>query len=195
MAENRQRGKKHLARFPVAVLKLKVNELLHDYSYACLLNGIPVASFNPDAHWFLRWQNEYGLSMRTANRKYEIPRCVVKERVQLHWVVLFRMRLFIHLAFGYDPLILNFDQSPFHHNEVGSQNKQTLAVKGSVVPIVEGNSDVKSRWTANLVTQSRFSCGGFGESPQSRWPTAECMFKAERGGTVDARLQAHLRNR
>ena len=130
-----------------------------------------------------------------ANRKFAVPRFVVKERVQLHWVVLFRMRLFMHLAFGYDPLILNFDQSPFHHNEVGSQNKQTLAVTGSVVPIVEGNNDVKSRWTANLVTQSRFSCGGFGEYPQSRWPAAECMFKAERDGSVDARLQAHLRNR
>jgi len=102
-------------------------------------------------------------------------------------------------VFGYDPLILNFDQSPFHHNETGSQNKPTLAVRGSTVPVVEGNSDVKSRWTANLTTQSRFtdSSGDPMPCPSSGgpMPAAECMFKAEKDGVVDARLQAFLRSR
>ena len=90
--------------------------------------------------WCRRWEEDYGLSMRMANRKYAVPRHVVKERLEIFWVVLFRIRQCIMLAFGYDPLILNFDQSPFHHNETGSQNRPTLGVRGSAVPVVEGNS-------------------------------------------------------
>lgn len=157
IAENRSRGrKKALARFPRSVLLLKLNQLLEEHAHACLLNGKPVQSFTPNSHWWRRWEDEYGLSMRAANRKYQVPRHVLKERLEIFWVNLFRLRLFIRLQFGYDPLLLNFDQSPFHHNETGAQNKATLGVRGSVVPVVEGNSDIRSRWTANLTTVSRF---------------------------------------
>ena len=128
--------------------------------------------------------------MRKANRKYQVPRKVLKERLEFFWVNLFRIRLFIQTVFGYDPLILNFDQSPFHHNETGSQNKPTLGARGGIVPVVEGNSDVKSRWTANLTTWSRFTAIADGEMPAS-----ECMFKAEPDGLVNERLQAFLRSR
>ena len=110
--------------------------------------------------------------------------------MEIFWVSLFRLRLFIVRSFGYEPLIQNFDQSPFHHNESGSQNKSTLAVRGSIVPVVEGNSDIKSRWTANLTTQSVYP--GSSCTPK---PVCECMFKAERDGPVDQRLQAFLRSR
>ncbi len=190
IAENRSRGKKHLARFPRAVLRLKMQQLLQDYTYASLLNGELVVSFKPDSQWFKRWEEEYGLSMRMANRKYAVPRHIVKERLEIFWVVLFRVRLFIALVFGYDALILNFDQSPYHHNETGSQNKPTLAIRGSIVPVVEGNSDVKSRWTANLTTQSVFTGSSGGPMP-----AVECMFKAEKDGIVHERLQAYHRSR
>ena len=190
LAENRSRGKKHLARFPRAVLKLKVQQFLQDYAYSCLLNGVPSTCVKPDSWWFKRWEEEHGLSMRMANRKYAVPRAVIKERLEIFWVVLFRIRLLILLVFHYDALILNFDQSPYHHNETGSQNRPTLAVKGSTVPVVEGNSDVKSRWTGNFTTQSRFT-GSVGDP----MPAAECMFKAEKGGPVDERLQEFLRSR
>ena len=65
--------------------------------------------------------------------------------MELFWVTLFKIRLFIRSAFGYEPVIYNFDQTPYHHNETGSQNKATLGVRGSTVPVVEGNSDAKSR--------------------------------------------------
>ena len=129
------------------------------------------------------------MSMRKANRKYAVPRHVVKERMQIFWVVLFRIRYLIFLLFGYDPLILNFDQSPFHHNESGSQNKPTLAVRGGVVPIVEGNNAVKSRWSGNFMTASRF------DGKPSHFNATECMFKFQRDGTVDKRLQEYLRSR
>ena len=122
------------------MLLAKTNELLQDYAYACLLNGEPVEAFKPDGWWFKRVEEEYGLPMRLANRKYSVPRPVVKERMEINWVNIFRLRYFVILVFGYGPLILNFDQSPFHHSETGSLNKRTLAVRGSTVPFVEGNS-------------------------------------------------------
>ena len=148
IAENRSCGgtrKKNLARFPRSVLLVKVWQLQTEYAHASLLSGVNVRCFQPSYWWLSRWEEEYGLSLRKTNRKYAVPRAVQKERMELFWVTLFRIRLFISLKFGYEPAIFNFDQSPYHHNETGSQNKATLGVRGSTVPVVEGNSDVKSR--------------------------------------------------
>ena len=188
IAENRSRGKKHLARFPRSVILLKLQQLIQDHTHACLLTGMPVVAITPNGWWCKRWEEDYGLSMRKANRKYAVPRPVIKERLEVFLVSLFRLRKFIMLTFGYDPLLENFDQSPFHHNETGSQNKPTLAVKGSIVPVVEGNHDTKSRWTANLTTQSRFT----GTNKGDPMPAAECMFKAAKDGSINTRVQAFL---
>ena len=196
--DNRSRGKKHLARFPRDFIKLKANQLVAEYVAACLLNGHRVTAVTVDSRWFKRWEEEYGLSMRVANRKYEVSRDVVKQRMELFWQSLFRVRQLCQLRWGYDPVILNFDQSPFHHNESGSQNKATLAVRSSVVPIVEGKSDVKRRWSGNFTTQSRFdmpTSAVADTSPQFRIPPTECMFKYERDGCVDKRLQNYHRSR
>ena len=191
VAENRSRGlKKNLARFPRSILVYKVYQLLQEHAHACLLNGQPVQYFKPNSWWFRRWEEEYGLSMRAANRKFQVPRAVLKLRLELFWATLFRIRQFVFLALGYDPVLYNFDQSPYHHNETGSQNKATLGVRGAIVPVVEGNSDVRSRWTANLTTCSRFTAVAGGAMPYS-----ECMFKGSKGGIVDERLQAYRRSR
>jgi hypothetical protein len=150
---------------------------------------MPVISFKPDSWWFKRWEEEHGLSMRKANRKYQVPRAVLKRRLEIFWVNLFRLRQFAVLALGYEPAMMNWDQSPFHHNETGAQDKPLLGVRGALVPIVEGNSDTKSRWTANLTTMSNFTAVAGGAMPP-----CECMFKAEVDGSVDTRLQAFLRN-
>jgi len=186
----RSRERKCLARFPRSVLRTKCHQLLEDHAYACLLNGQKVETFITDAKWFRHWQDEHGLSMRMANRKYQVPRVVLKERLEIFWVNLFRMRLFIFLVFQYNPKLENWDQSPYHNNETGSQNKPILCVAGGKVPVVEGNSDVKTRWTANLTT--------FSDSErilEGKLPYCELMFKAEPDGRTDARLQAFLRNR
>jgi len=190
IAENRSRGKKHLARFPRAFLRLKVNEYLQDDVYACLLNGIPVRAFTPSGWWFRRWEEDHGLSMRHANRKYAVPRKVQKERMEIGWVNLFRIRLFILLSFGYDPLISNLDQTPFHHNETGSQDKAILAVRGATVPVVEGKNDVMSRWTATLSTESVFTAVAGG-----KMPAAEVMYTGQKDGPLHRRLQEFHRSR
>jgi hypothetical protein len=191
--DRRSRGRKYLARFPRAVLVIKCRQLLEDQAYACLINGSPVQSFVPDSHWFNRWEDEHGLSMRMANRKYEVPRKIQKERLEVMNVNLFRIRQFILLEFGYDPDILNWDQSPFHHNESGAQDKRVVAVVGSKVPIVQGHTDSMKRWTANLTTQRNF--GKASAVAGNTCPPAECMFKAAKDGPVNDRLQAFLRSR
>ena len=135
-------------------MKVKVQQLLQEHAHASLLAGAPVQSFNPDSQWFNRWQEDYGLSLRKASRRYAVPKNVLKERLELFWVSLFRVRQLAALALGYEPMLLNWDQSPYHHNETGSQNKPTLVVRGIAVRVVEGNSDCTSRWAANLTTCS-----------------------------------------
>ena len=184
ITNNRGRGlKKNLARFPVSILKVKVAQLLREHCYASLLNGQAVQAFTPDSHWFARWCEDYGLSLRQANRKYSVPRHLLKQRLELFWVSLFRIRKLAALALGYDPMLLNWDQSPYHHNESGSQNKATLAVRGSTVPVVEGNSDCKARWSANLTT-----CSDEAAVAAGFFPPSECMFKGAFKGKIHARL-------
>ena len=81
--------------------------------------------------------------MRQANRKFQVPRHVQKQRMELFWVTLFRIRLFIRLAFGYEAVIYNWGQSPYHHNETGSQNKGTLGV-----PTWECEAALPQSWKA-----------------------------------------------
>ena len=73
---------------------LKVRQLLEEFVYASLLRGTKVESFVPDTWWLKRWLEEYGLSLKQANRKYQVPRAVVKERLEIFYVNLFRLRLF-----------------------------------------------------------------------------------------------------
>ena len=157
--------KKNLARFPRSLVKIKLEELLREYAYACLLNGVPVQTIKPDSHWFARWQEDYGLSLRKANREFAVPRDVLKVRLEMFWVSLFRLRKLAKLCLGYEPNMWNFDQSPYHHNESGSQNKSTLGVRGSTIPVVEGTDDVRTRWTAQLTTCSSATAIAAGHIP------------------------------
>ena len=103
IAENRADGEKRLARFPRSLMTLKLQQLIQDHAYASLLNGHPVVSFKADSAWFLRCKEDHGFSVRKANRKYAVPRNVVKERMEIFWVNLFRIRHFIPLTFGTIP--------------------------------------------------------------------------------------------
>ena len=182
--------KKIMGRFPRSVLRAKVNQLLTDYAYASLVNGVKVDMFVPDRRWFRNWEAEYGLSMRKPNRRYQIPRNVLMERLEIFWVNLFRLRLLMLLRLGYEPQLENFDQSPYHNNEVGAQDKPVLAVKGGKVPLIEGNHDVKQRWTASLTT---FSCTDRIE--KGELPYCELMFKAADDGRIKARIKNYIRSR
>ena len=103
-----------------------------------------------------------------------------------------RVRSLCLAVHGYDPEIENWDQSPFHHNESGSQNMTTLAVagKGAIVPLVEGHSATRERWTANLTTFSNEE-----RLKKEGPPYCEIMFKATAEGPLEQRLWEHVRSR
>ena len=127
--------------------------------------------------------------MRKPNRKYKVPKQVLAERLAIGWCNVARIRALCLATHGYDPEIENWDQSPFHNNESGSANVGTLAVAGSLVPLVEGHADTRERWTANLVTFSNKE-RILADGP----PYCELMFKAE-GNRLELRLKEYVRGR
>ena len=80
------------------------------------------------------------MSMKKPNRKYKVSKAIMADRLEIGWLNVARVRALCLKVHGYDPEIENWDQSPFHHNESGSQNMTTLAVAGRVatVPLHRG---------------------------------------------------------
>ena len=86
---------------------------------------------------------------------YKVEKPVLYERLEIDWLNDARIRKLCILEHGYDPDIENWDQSPYHDNEVGAQKLKTLAVSASPqVPVCENPNVTHSRWTANLTTLS-----------------------------------------
>ena len=181
--------KKCMGRFTRALLRQKVNQILHDYCHQCLLRGVKPTTFQPTATWFDTWEADYGLSMRKPNRKYKVPKDVMEERLEIGWCNVARVRALCLEVHGYDPELENWDQSPFHNNESGSQNMNTLAVAGSTVPLIEGHADTRERWTGNFTTFSN-TARLLEEGP----PYCEFVFKAI-GEVLELRLREYIRSR
>ena len=167
-----------------------MQQLVIDWVAAQMLSGEKnlLKTINTDAHWFPLFESEYGLSFKHANRRYEVQEHVRKRRMEIFWVNLFKVRKFIQLTQGYDPVLWNFDQTPYYQDEVGAQNKPTLAVQGGTVPIVEGKSAAHARWTALL------SCCSSEEVIRQRWPFCEAMYKYSDCGPKEREPQGHLRD-
>ena len=93
--------------------------------------------------------------MLQPNRKFKVSRYVQDERVTLWWMSVYRVRARCLALFGYGPEMKNFDQTPYHDNEQGSQGGKTLATKAcGTVPLIEGHADTRQRWTGNFTTFS-----------------------------------------
>ena len=182
--------KKCVARFPRVLLVAKCKQLLADYAYLCLMQGIAVKLFDPTDEWFKCWENEFGLSMRNPNRQYKVGGEILWERLEIYWLNLAKVRMLCILVFGYDPDMSNWDQTPYHENEVGAQAGKTLAIAGAVeVPVNEHPGVTHSRWTANLTTFSNKE-----SLSETNLPWAELMFKYD-GDIIRKRLQKYIIDR
>ena len=136
--------------------------------------------------WLNRFLDHYRISSRRPNRKFKVPRPVLAERLKIWWVNISRLRKLVILHFGYDPVFRNIDQSPFHGNEAGSAECNTLALKGApTVPLVENHAATRERWSLNSVTDSSAARVG------RQLPGFELMFKAQ-GKVKEAKLQAYV---
>ena len=185
----RSSGRKCLARFPKAVLLLKLRELTMQYIEQRLIHGQPAAVVATDWRWFKRFEEDYGITFLNVNRKYKIPKALLYARLKCFWLFIFRLRKLAVLVLGYDLEFENFDQSPYHHNEVGSQGGKTAAlVNSGEVPVIEGHADTRARWSGNFTTfsdKARIMDGDL--------PYVECMFKAE-GEQLLQQLKEHCRS-
>ena len=89
----RSSGKmKCMGRFTRALLRQKVNQLLHDYCHQCLLRGVKPRTFQPTPGWFDTWEADHGLSMRKPNRKFKVPKHVMGQRLDIGWCNVARVR-------------------------------------------------------------------------------------------------------
>ena len=184
-----QSWRKCLARFTRSLVKTKAQQLLQLYCHECLVHGAKAVGVDLRSRWFRAWEAENGLNMKVPNRKYKVPRAVMAEQLEIGWLNAVRVRALCQAIHGYELEMENWDQCLFRNNESGSNDVSILAVRGANVPIVEGHAETRERWTANLTTFSNKE-RIMKEGP----PYAEFMFKAS-GGTLQRRLQEHLRSR
>ena len=188
---DRSRGdRKCIGRFPRSLLQTKLHQLIQEYCCSSLLAGVKPKVAQVRSRWFQAWAEEYGLCMRIPNRRYKIPKWILQERLRIWWITLARLRALALKCLGYDLEMENFDQSPFHNNEIGAQNKPILAVAGlSSVPLIEGRHDCLQRWTGNFTTWSDVD-----RIEREGPPYCELMFKAAPEGRVTLQLREHLRS-
>ncbi len=105
------------ARYTQSLFVAKARQLVPHYCVEAMKRGIKPAVPKLRTRWRIKWRRSYGLSLKKPNRTYKVPK----------WL----LRAAAEELLGYDPHILNWDQSPFHHNESASAAKPCLAVKGA----------------------------------------------------------------
>ena len=126
--------------------------------------------------WLRNWRYEYGAGLREPNRNWKLSHSVLKERLEITWCHFLRVRKLIILLKGHDPVLENFDQSPFQMNRSGPQGCTTLSIRDcGVVPVKEGHAATRERWTANTMVTSSLSRA-------KKIPPLELMFRAFGGG-------------
>ncbi len=162
------------SRIPVKLVLTKARALMEDWTAEHLKLGLPAVAGAVGYMWLSRWKRDFRVSLRQPNRKWGVPRHILEERLEITWLNVARVRRAIQLVFGYDPEMLGFDQSPFHMNEVGSQNAGSLAIRGcGPMALKEGHAATRERWTANAMVYSR---------PGGRIPPLQILFRASGGG-------------
>ena len=178
---------KIMCRFPKKVLLVKALMLQQDYYASCLRNKVCPEHVLINSPWINAFLDEYRISQRRPNRKFKVPREVLKQRLKIFWLMLAVIRTIIDYHHGYDPKMRNIDQSPFHRNEAGSAEYNTLALKGApTVPLIEDHAATRERWSLNSVTDS---CA---ERVRDELPGFEAMFKFEHRGKKQAELQDYV---
>jgi hypothetical protein len=163
-------------RIPPKMVLQKGQFFAEQSMVASLQAGTPAVTPVINYDWLRNWRFEYGVSLRKPNRKWKVSNSVLRERLEICWCNVLRVRKMIICFKGYDPVIENFDQSPFHMNEVGSKGGTTLSIRGcGVVPVKEGHAATRERWTANTMVTS---C----PKRAKQIPPLELMFRASGGG-------------
>ena len=170
-------------RIPPSLMIAKAKVLMEGYVEEHAMRGERADAAAVNYNWLSRWKFQYRVSLRQPNRKWSVPRHIMKERLEIVWCNIFKIRRLMARCFGYDPIIENFDQSPFHMNEVGSKAAGSLTIcGGGSVALVEGHAATRERWSANTMVASRPAVAG-------RLPPLQLMFKAATGARILPKLK------
>ena len=94
----------------------------------CLKHTVIPEHVDVNHRWLNRLLAAYRISSRKPNRKFKVPRTILMQRLEIFWIVTAKLRTMVMVHFGYDPTFKNIDQSPFHQNEAGSQEWNTLTL-------------------------------------------------------------------
>ena len=78
--------------------------------------------------WIRGWIQEYNVSQRKPNKKFQIKQADRKERIFEYLKNILTVRKFFIDNFGVDPPIINGDQMPVHRNQ--SESQRTLNSSG-----------------------------------------------------------------
>ncbi len=171
-------------RIPPSLMLAKARMIMESYVEEHAARGMRADAAKVDYTWLSRWRFQFRVSLRQPNRKWSVPRHIMKERLEIVWCNIFRVRRLMARSLGYEPIIENFDQSPFHMNEVGSKATGSLSITGGgSVALVEGHAATRERWSANTMVASRSAVAG-------RLPPLQLMFKASSGVRLLPKLQA-----
>ena len=135
--------------------------------------GIGVEHADTTAKWVKQCLSKLRLTSRKPNRKFKVRREVLKERLFYSWTSLAKLRKACLILRGYDPEMRNIDKSPFHQNETGGVDSNTIVMQGApTVPLIEDHCATRARISLNSVTDS---CK---ERLERELPGFELMFKA-----------------
>ncbi len=143
------------SRIPPKLMLAKASMLMGEYIEEHTTWELRADAAVVDYCWLSRWKFQYGVSLRRRNRRFSVPRDIRRERMHLFWTNLFRVRRLMARSLGYEPVIENFDQSPFHINEVGSKSTGSLSIRGvGAVVLRRGHAATRERWAANTMVSS-----------------------------------------
>jgi hypothetical protein len=130
---------------PKMVLK-QAKTMSDNYALACLPRGERTNLPITDRQWLHLWKHEFHVSSRQPNRKWSVPRGVLKERLRITWMNVIWARTLALAIAGHDLPLWNFDQSPLHMNEAGSKATRSLCVRGEAKLVIkEGHSASRER--------------------------------------------------
>ena len=132
-------------RIPPKLMLAKANMLMGEYMEEHAARGQRADAALVNYMWISRWKYMYSINFRHPNRRFSVPRVIMRERLHLFWTNLFRVRRLMARSLGYEPVIENFDQSPFHMNEVGSKSTGSLSIRGvGAVVLREGHAATRN---------------------------------------------------
>ena len=117
--------------------------------------------------WIRGWMQEYNVSLRKPNKKFQIKQADREERIFEYLKSIWTVRKFFKDNFGLDPPIINEDQMPLHRNESASQRtlnftglntyvkKITRWLKREQLSIHKSQMTLQSNYYLNLYSREK----------------------------------------